>query len=453
MIRGDEMAFLEATAARAALERGEFSAVEYVSALIDRIGRLDPLIHAFLALSPDLAIGAARCADERRRQGRPLPPLHGLPFAVKDLIDVQNVATTAHSRVAAKIATKTATAVRRLQRQGAIYIGKLALEEFGIGSPLDDAPWPSPGNPWDRRRTAGGSSSGSAVALAAGLVPLTLGTDTGGSVRAPAAYCGGVALKPTAARVSGEGVLPLSPTLDTIGPMARSARDCGLLFAGLTDTGIGSFAGSAIGVVDPRTLDVAIDTDVADAMTMAVSALGSLGCPLALVDFPYFALGRDIGATILQREAYVTHRTRLERAPHLYGETTRRRLSMGAEIDDDDYEGAVRRAEHLGRQVDAMFARCDVIATPITFGAAPLLDDAQAFRRSGDGSFRLIFNVTGHPAIVFCTGFNSDGLPLSMQLVGRRGEDERLLELAAAYQRITGWHEMHPSDPVGGPAA
>lgn len=449
MRRGGDYAYLGATAAHRALVGGAFSAVDYVSALLERIEQANRHLHAFVSVSPAQALRAARRADRRRAAGVPLPALHGIPFAVKDLIDVRGDQTTAHSRFSAEAANSTAASVVRLQRQGGIYLGKLALEEFGIGSPLDDLAWPSPRNPWNPQRTAGGSSSGSAVALAAGLVPLALGTDTGGSVRAPAAYCGLVALKPTDKRVSMRGVRPLAPTLDTIGPMARSAADCALLFSALTGSKPGGgFRASRIGVVDIGSAGLSIDADVADAMAAAVKALESLGARIGEADFPQFHRSREIGGAILGHEAYAVHRERLARAPHLYGETCRSRLEAGADIGADAYFEALRERERLRTEVDQLLRTFDVLAMPVTFGAAAPFDDAQAFARTGNVSFRLAFNVTGHPAIVFCTGFDADGLPLSMQLVGRHGEDERLLDLAIAYQQITSWHEMHPSDLV-----
>ena len=444
---GEELAHLSATAARAALAAGRFSAVAYMSGLLERMSRLNGHFHAFLSLAPEAALRSAREADRRRAAGSQLPPLHGIPFAVKDLIDVRGQKTSAHSRVPAVTVAKTAAAVLRLRRQGGIYLGKLALEEFGIGSSLDALPWPSPRNPWDRRRTAGGSSSGSAVALAAGLVPLALGTDTGGSARAPAAYCGLVALKPTGGRIDTRGVFPLAPTLDTVGPMARSAADCSLLFAGLTGSAAQQdFRPSTIGVVDMGSTGLSIDSDVAEAMDAAIRAFSSLGHRIDEFDFPHFRPARRIGGVILGYEAYATHRERLSCNAHLYGDTCRRRLQAGADIAPAAYAEAFQQREELQTRIDRLFGKFDVLATPVTFGPAAPLDDPEGLSRCDDVSFRLPFNVSGHPAIVFCTGFNADGLPLSMQLIGPRGEDERLLALARAYQRITGWHERHPPD-------
>jgi aspartyl-tRNA(Asn)/glutamyl-tRNA(Gln) amidotransferase subunit A len=445
----DDYAYMSATAARAALVSGAFSAVDYVRALLERIQQANDHLHAFVSLSPESALRSAQRADRRRAAGLPLPSLHGLPFAVKDLIDVRGTRTSAHSRVPAKAASKTADAVLRLQRKGGIYLGKLALEEFGIGSPLDDLAWPSPKNPWDRSRTAGGSSSGSAVALAAGLVPLALGTDTAGSVRAPAAYCGLVALKPTVKRVSMRGVVPLAPTLDTIGPMARSAADCALLFSGLSGAKPGGgFKASKIGMVDIGSAKFSVDSDVVDAMAGAVKVLESLGARIVEAGFLHLELAREIGRVILAHEAYAIHRERLTRDAHLYGDTCRRRLEAGAKVGTDVYAEALKRREPLRAHLDQLLGQFDVLAMPVTFAAAARFDDRPGFSRSSNELFRLAFNVTGHPAIVFCTGFNADGLPLSMQLVGRHGEDERLLDLVTAYQQVRPWHELHPPDPI-----
>jgi len=445
---GGEHGYLSATAARTALASGALSAVDYITGLLERIERVDGRLHAFISLSSEQALEAARRADERRASGLSLPPLHGVPFAVKDLIDVRGEPTRAQSRLPTGSAEKTADAVLRLQRQGGIYLGKLALEEFGIGSPVDDLAWPAARNPWDRRRTAGGSSSGSAVALAAGLVPLTLGTDTGGSVRAPAAYCGLVALKPTDQRVDMQGVLPLAPTLDAIGPMARSAEDCALLFSCLTgSTPSRAFGTCRLGVVDGGSAGQAVDPEVLDALARAAKTLQSLGAQLGDAAFPHFGQARETGGAILAYEAYSIHRERLaSENRRLYGDICRRRLEAGAELTPSAYAEALEQRTRLRLEVDRLFEEFDVLAMPVTFGPAAPLDDVEGLSRSGNVSFRLPFNVTGHPALVFCTGFSAEGLPLSMQLVGRRGEDERLLDLARAYQTVTSWHERRPPD-------
>jgi aspartyl-tRNA(Asn)/glutamyl-tRNA(Gln) amidotransferase subunit A len=443
---GGDTAYLSATAARAALATGALRAVDYVSALLERIRLTNDHLRAFLSVSPDDALRSARHADRRRALGLPLPLLHGVPFAVKDMIDVRGVRTTAHSRHPARVATKTAASVLRLQRQGGIYLGKLALEEFGIGSHVDDLAWPSPRNPWDPHRTVGGSSSGSAAALAARLIPLALGTDTRGSARAPAAYCGLVALKPTDRRIDMRGVFPLAPTLDTIGPMARSAADCALLFSGLTgSTRGGNWGPVTIGVVNVRSGGPRPDTDVADALMVAMNTLESLGARIGEADFPYWDLSREIGDVIVEHEAFAIHRERLASDGRLYGDTCRRRLEVGVHVGAHAYAAALERRTQLTAQVNTLFEKFDVLALPATFGAAARLDDPAGLRRSDDVAFRIPFSVTGHPAIVFCTGFNADGLPLSMQCVGRHGEDERLLDLVTGYQQVTSWHEMEPS--------
>jgi aspartyl-tRNA(Asn)/glutamyl-tRNA(Gln) amidotransferase subunit A len=440
-----EIGFMSAVAAREALGRGALSAEHYVGALLRRIERLDPLVRGFVSIPCDAALDAARQADRKRAAGRRLPPLHGLPFAVKDLIDVEGEPTSANSAAASlSPARVTAPAVRRLQRLGAIYIGKLTLEEFGIGSELDEAPGLRPKNPWDLDRSPGGSSSGSAVALAAGLLPLALGTDTTGSVRAPAAYCGVVGFRPTAGRVGRAGVHPLAPHLDTIGPMARTAADCGLLLKAMARKAPDhSPSALAIGRVELGDAAGRVVPAVQEQLDRALIDFASLGC--TIVEAGALPLGamRDSAGIILRREAFLVHRRRLEQG-RPYRPATRTRLEAGAAIGTQDYREALASRRDFAAAVDRLLDSCDALALPVTFAAAPRAGDARASQLAGDVAFRAPFSLTGHPAIAFCTGFDECGLPLSMQLVGRRGGDEHLLSLVEDYQGATSWHEKRP---------
>jgi aspartyl-tRNA(Asn)/glutamyl-tRNA(Gln) amidotransferase subunit A len=324
-------------------------------------------------------------------------------------------------------------------------MGKLGLEEFAVGSPLDNLPWPSPRNPWGVERTAGGSSSGSAVALAAGLVPLTLGTDTAGSVRAPAAYCGLVALKPTSRRLPADGVMPLVPTFDIVGPMARTADDCALLFEALAgprptvDT-----PAPKIGWVAADSKLPAVDADVLQAMAESRPVFERLASGIRDVDVPELRTYFQFGRIVFQFESYALHADRLRSSPDLYGAGCRGLLESGAGISRGEYQTALEQCALIGQQFDRIFETVDMLAMPVTLGAAARLDDPVDFARSSDVVYRMLANITGHPAIAFCTGFNAAGLPLSMQLVGGRGEDERLLDLVSAFQRQTRWHERRP---------
>ena len=442
----EELGFLSAVEARDKLSGGALRAEHYIAALLRRISDLNKSCSAFVSVSADVALEAARKADRQRENGGKLPPLHGLPFAVKDLIDVRAEPTLANSRVpAGGVASSTAAAVARLQRLGAIYIGKLALEEFGTGSQLDDALEVRPKNPWDLTRSPGGSSSGSAVAVAAGMVPLALGTDTTGSTRAPAAYCGIVGLKPTRGRVNENGVHALAPSLDAIGLMARSASDCALLFSGMVrDTVAFPPLPARIAWLDVGPMEGRLSPDVRASMRAALGQFASLGCSVFETGpIPLREMRRAAGV-IQQREAFLAHRRRLEIYGSLYQPQTRARLEVGVSTPDCEYRRALDDRTQFTAAVDQLLETCDAFALPVAFAAAARFDDVGAMTLAGDVAFRAPFSLTGHPAIVFCTGFNENGLPLAMQLVGRKGEDERLMALVQAYQQITAWHEQRP---------
>lgn len=446
MLPEEDIAFLSVVAARRALVRGDLSAEQYIGALLQRIADLNETYRAFASISTQAALEAARQADRKRAVPGKLPPLHGVPFAVKDLIDVRGEPTLANSLVpGGGSAPSTAVAVRQLQNLGAIYIGKLTLEEFGTGSQLDDPEGARPKNPWDVARSPGGSSNGSAVAVAAGMVPLALGTDTTGSVRAPAAYCGVVGLKPTAGLVSREGVQALAPSLDTIGLMARSAPDCGILISALLGRSPqpprqrARIARIALGpleeLVTPA-LRASIDT--------ALLQFEAADCTVVEVDQPPLRAMRGAARVIEHREAFHTHRERLMKYGALYQPQTRARLEAGQKITDDQYRHALAERTRFATAVDRLLETCEALALPVTLASAARFDDSEAMEAAGDVAFRAPFSLTGHPAIVFCTGFDEDGLPLAMQLIGRRGEDERLIGIVAAYQQVTDWHERRP---------
>jgi aspartyl-tRNA(Asn)/glutamyl-tRNA(Gln) amidotransferase subunit A len=457
----EDLAFSNATTVRDALANGDLNAEDYVDLLIKRIARSDCVFRAFVSVSADAALEKAVEADRNRAAGGKLPPLHGLPFAVKDLIDVRSDVTSANSQVSPQVPSLlSAAAVEQLESLGAIYLGKLALEEFGIGSELDDPIELRPKNPWDLTKSPGGSSSGSAVALAAGLIPLALGTDTTGSVRAPAAFCGIVGLKPSLGRVSRAGVTLLAPSLDTIGPMARSAKDCALLLSGVTrERAQPQLRPTRIGRVILDELEEEVSADVLQSLDAALDTLGSLGCAIGEIGpLPLVAM-RCSADVIKRREAYQIHRAQLETSGSLYRAETRVRLLAGAKVGTADYRRALVQRGEFASTINQLLGKYDVLALPVTFAPAADYSDSEAMELAGDVAFRAPFSLTGHPAIVFCTGLTKEGLPLSMQLVGRRGEDECLLALVEAYQQVTSWHERHPpalidgTDFMKGPAA
>lgn len=450
----DDLYFLSASEASLLLASRAISAVDYVQALLNRIERYNSELAAFIDIYFDEALAEAVRVDAMRLAGQDLPPLAGIPFAVKDLIQVAGKRTTAQSTASSRApATTDAIVVRRLRAAGAILLGKLTLEEWGIGSPLDDSPWPPARNPWDRQRSPGGSSSGSAVALAAGLVPLTLGTDTAGSVRNPAALCGVVGLKAERGRISRVGVLPLSRTLDHVGPMARTVSDCRLLYQALATQAPAAPTRSAttplsgLRIALPRELleaDLCCD-DTAAALRDACSVLVALGATMVTVQPPDFRRYYYDVLTILHAEAFRYHRARLAAMPEAFAARTRQDLQSGEAISSAQYTAAVLAGRRLTVELESMFAACDLLVTPVVNGPAEPLHDETALARAGQGVTRAVFNLSGNPALSVCAGFSAQGLPLAMQLVAPTGGEALLLDAAEAFQSATDWHRCHPA--------
>jgi aspartyl-tRNA(Asn)/glutamyl-tRNA(Gln) amidotransferase subunit A len=452
-----DLCFLSVQEVRRLLSSGHLSAREYVAALLDALEQGNDQFSAFLEFYPEEALAAAAQCDDNRARGRIAGTLAGIPFGVKDLIDVQGKRTTAQSRAfASTIAATDAAVVGRMRDAGAILIGKLSLEECGIGSPMDELPWPPARNPWDHARSPGGSSTGCGVALAAGFVPLAIGTDTGGSVRNPAALCGVVGLKPTHNRINRRGVLALAPTLDHVGLMARRAADCALLLECLDPKRFAThslphsrpLAGYKIGSLRHLYEDQKnTDEQTRGAINAACTVLEALGAQICDVHLPKYVELCRISQTILYFEAYRQHRSRLLATPAHYGERCRCALEIGAAIAPPIYDEARSIRERLSEGVEGLLRSCDALITAAVCGPACRLDDETALLRSGQGLLRIPFNLSGHPALSVCVGFSDEGLPLAMQLVGRKFQDETVLAIAAAYEEATTWHLRRP--PLG----
>ncbi|ODP31698.1 hypothetical protein A9762_06540 [Pandoraea sp. ISTKB] len=438
----------------------ELSALEYVVALLDGIAAENSTLCAFLDVYRDEAIVAARQADARMARGEATGVLHGVPFAVKDLIDVEGKPTTAQSSVLRnRVARRDAEVVRQLCAAGGILIGKLSLEEFGIGSPSDTLAWPPARNPWDIERIPGGSSSGCGVALAAGQVPLTIGSDTAGSVRNPAAMCGVIGLKPTYELISRQGVFPLAPSLDHVGLMTRSAEDCALMLGALKRRPFDAIADDAserklllglrVGVLSHfYRRDIVADEATRSAIALAADEIARLGARLEDVDAGDLESFRQCGSTLLRVEAYAVHRDFLAQSPERYGARCREVLLNGASISAQAYVDAKRQQLDLTDRIDQLLETSEVLLTGVSAHPAARFDDEDAVNRPAN-QMRVPFNVTGHPALSFCVGFSPDGLPIGAQLIGRRYEEEKLLAVAAAYQRVTAWHLRHPRIALG----
>ena len=451
--------------AAARLRDGRTTAVELVAGCLDAIARLDGCLNAFITVAADAARAAARQADRDRAAGRPTGLLHGIPVSVKDLLDLRGLPTTAASRVrAGHRAAADAPVLAALRRAGAIFIGKCNLHEFAFGTTGADSAFGPTRNPHAPAHAAGGSSSGSAVSVATGMALASIGTDTGGSVRIPAAACGVVGLKPTFGELSCDGVVPLARTLDHVGPLALTVGDAAVVYRVLAaggrapaaedDAAGGDGRAGAVRLGLPRRyfLDH-LDAAVRAAFEAAVGRLQAAGARVAPVAIPHAAEIAGAYRRTQLREAAAAHAATLRTRAGEYSPAVRRRLEQGLSVGRAEYERAQQMRALLRREVDAVLAGRQALILPTLPIPAPRLDaaDTQADAAAGpagdaggeaaggrpDGVRALmlrltqLFNLTGHPAISIPCGATPDGLPCAVQLVGRRGATGRLLELAA----------------------
>ena len=429
-----ELGYLSWIQAAALIRKGELSPVEYTRVLLDRIEEYDKVLDAFVLVSAHAALDEAGAAEKRIAGGKARGPLDGIPFAIKDIIDAKGLPTTAHSKILISNTAKTdATVTARLRAAGGILLGKLSTHEFAIGGPCFDLPWPPARNPWNRDYFTGGSSSGSGAALAGGLVPVALGSDTGGSVRNPASNCGIVGMKPTYGRVSRHGVVPLAFSLDTIGPMTRTVSENAHLlnviagfdkadpasaevptpdFANNLDAGV---EGLKLGVVRHfYTHDLEADAGVTQSLEDALAVFESLGATVREIKTQRLAEFADCNRIILESEAYAIHEHWLKTRPQDYAVLTRERLLVGAFHRAVDYVQATRMRRKLSTDLEQAMHNVDAVVTVSSMDPVCLIDDPQAIASSYARQARTPFNVTGQPAIAIPCGFTETGLPLSM---------------------------------------
>jgi aspartyl-tRNA(Asn)/glutamyl-tRNA(Gln) amidotransferase subunit A len=459
-----DLHWLTAAAAAAAIRARKLSPVELTRALLDRIDRLDPKLNAFIRLDRDAAIEAAKAAEVEIMAGRPRGPLHGVPIGIKDIIDVAGLPTTCHSKILIdNIAAADAVCVSRLRGAGAIVLGTLSTHEFAIGGPSFDLPWPPARNPWNTAHHPGGSSSGSGSGVAAGLFPMALGSDTGGSVRNPASACGIVGLKPTYGLVSRRGVFPLSFTLDHVGPLTRTVTDNALMLDAIAghdplDPGSAAVpcghyaAGLERGVRGLRVgfirhfheSDLPADPEVAAGLENVAGTLQKLGADIRDIRLPTLGEFAAVNRVILQSEAWAIHGNWLRERPGDYGELARRRLLGGAFISAGDYVHANRRRLEMIAAVEEALREVDVLLCASAMDPPSRIEDTVETERTYPRQARTPFNVTGHPALAMMAGLSSGGLPLSVQFVGRNFAEGMLFQVARAWERAAGTNEMHP---------
>ena len=438
--------------------------VELTRAMLDRIAALDPQLNAFITVTDRAALTAARAAERALAAGR-RGPLLGIPLAYKDIYETAGVRTTAHSRLLAdNVPKQDAETVRRLAAAGAVMLGKLATHEFAIGGPAFDLPWPPARNPWDLRCFTGGSSSGAGAAVAAGLALGALGTDTAGSIRLPAAYCGIAGMKPTPGLVSRRGIIPLAPSLDTAGPMAWTAEDCALLLdviAGHDPADPASVAGPEVSyaralAAPAKGLRVGLlrrfhehDAPAAPAtlrmLGEAVAVLKSLGCRVEEAVLPPMAQFNAVGRVIISAEAYALHEARLKTRLGEYSRAFRVRVLGGALVSAADYLAAQRQRTDLIAATAALFRKFDVLLTVPVAGPAPVLSE----QRPDDGFARplqtVVANVAAVPSLVVCGGFSAAGLPLAIELIGPAWGDATVLRLGHQFEQAAGTRLRRPA--------
>lgn len=466
-----DLAFLGWVEAARLIRERALSPVEYVEALLARIEAHEDAIHAFVALDGDGALDAARAAERERT---PRGPLHGVPFGLKDIIDAAGLPTTCHSRILAdNVAAEDAAVTARLRAAGGILAGKLSTHEFAIGGPgALDLPWPPARNPWNAAMVPGGSSSGSGAAVAAGMLPAALGSDTGGSVRNPASACGIVGMKPTGGRVSRRGVFPLSFSLDNVGPLTRTVRENAALLEAIAghdprdpasvrteDDGAADFTsalgegvrGLRIGIVRHfHTRDATADEDVAAALEAALGVLEGLGAAVTEVATRPLGEFAACNRTILLCEAFAVHERWLKERPQDYGALTRERILPGAFVQAADYVQAVRERRRLAREYDRLFESVDAVVTVSSMQSAIPIDDPDAIARLYSRHARDPANLTAHPALALPCGFGRAGMPVAMQITGRWFDEATVYRIAHAYEEAAPWKDRRPQLPGEG---
>jgi aspartyl-tRNA(Asn)/glutamyl-tRNA(Gln) amidotransferase subunit A len=457
--------FLTIAEAAALIEKRELSPVELVDSRLDRIARYDDRLHSFIRVLADDARAAAKTAEAEIAAGTYRGALHGIPLGLKDIYETAGVPTTGHSKVMQDHVPKAdAFSVKKLRDAGAVVMGKLATHEFAFGGPSFDLPWPPARNPWDTARFTGGSSSGTGASVAAGLVLGGTGSDTGGSIRGPAAFCGLAGIKPTYGLISRAGILPLAFSLDHAGPMAWTAEDCAIMLQAMAgydpadpasaNRGIPNYRAALTGDVKGLRIglvrhfyetDQPADAATRQAIDATAKQLGEMGASVRELTLSPLGTYSDCGVVIMMAEAYAIHEANLKTRFTDYGEIFRDRMALAGLISGADYLQALRQRRELIAELDRAMADLDLVMTASAVSEAPLIDAVPKFGTLERPLMTMPFNVTGSPAMSVCCGYSAAGLPLSFQLVGKRFDDATVLRVADAYERATPWRQRRPS--------
>ncbi|HET6976456.1 MAG TPA: amidase [Pyrinomonadaceae bacterium] len=437
------------------LRRKEVSPVELTRSCLARIDELNPTINAFITVLHESALAEARAAEDEINDGNWRGPLHGIPIGLKDLIDTAGIKTTCASALFAdRVRTEDAYIVQLLKSAGAVLLGKQNMQEFAYGGTSTSSYFGPVRNPWDTNRIAGGSSGGSAAAVATGMCFAAIGTDTGGSVREPAAFCGIAGLKPTYGRVSVRGVFPLSASLDHVGPLCRDVTDTALMLQAIAgydklDTtcvdypvdsytaGLRKTTRSRIGIVRRPFFDD-LEPEIGTAIDEALQQINNLASEVIEIDLP------PTPTAVQAPEVYALHAKHFETSPDLYGPWIQARLKQARAIDTVSYIEARQHLDRVRREIDDVFAKVDFLITPTTPVPPITIDEALHMSPDPAGELWLRntrpFNAYGLPTISLPCGFTRAGLPIGLQIAAAHFREAKLLSFAFAYEQATNWH-------------
>ncbi len=446
----DDLALLDLSEAAAFVRTREVSPVELTTACLDRIAKIDPRLHSFITVTGDQALADARRAENEIKHGRWLGPLHGIPIGVKDNIDTAGIRTTAASAVfAERTPERDAEVIAKLKTAGAIIIGKLNMHEFAGGTTSAISHFGAVHNPWNIEHIAGGSSGGNGAAVAAGLCYGSVGTDTGGSIRIPAASCGIVGLKPTYDVVPTEGLIYVSRSFDHIGPMCRTVADTAIMFRAMTGHPVANefdpsspsaTSGLRVGLL-PHTVptcDAPVEAEVRDTFDEAMLIIRGLVAEVRDAELPMPELGDIIGG-----EEYAFHAQYLANTRELYDPRTRDNIMEGKKVSTADLSRMRNELADHRRTIVRSFENVDVVAVPTLPGLPITLKDATDPFTLNACTFA--FSIAGLPAISVPCGFSKSGLPIGLMLGGPPLSEGRLLTLANAYEKATGWERHRPA--------
>jgi len=447
-----------------ALRDGSVSSEQLTKDALGRVAAKDAGLHAFVLITRDRALADAHRADSELKASIDRGPFHGIPYALKDIYDTRGIRTTCHSKLRINnIPAADSVVAAKLTEAGGVLLGKLATHEFALGGPSFDLPFPPARNPWNVAHVTGGSSSGSATAISARMVRMAMGSDTGGSIRGPAAWCGLAGIKPTYGRVSRRGVFPLSWTLDHCGPLSRSVEDSAITLgvlaghdpadAASADVPVGDYVSdlnkgvSRLRIGIPRAFFAGSPVATADVLAgidRTADQLRSAGATVEDIVLPDYALFAAAGRVIMMAEAYAIHEADMRNRLLDYGTITANRFVLGAAIMASDYINALRARRELTDAVNGALGRYDALLTASALCPAPTFEASVDALASAAPMQTIPFNVTGHPAMSVPVGLSSDRLPIGVQIVGRPFDEAMVFRVSRTVETLSGWESVAP---------